>query len=144
MTGRLTDARGVTLLELTMAVAIFTVAVGAAAQSLISFYTTMDMQNQRVIAINHCRGILSEMRNLRDTAPNTTANPTHFQTTVLEHFAEGSEQAGPALLKSSVVTVTYEDTNPSTNPLVPTVTIQWLDLKGHLCTARMSTALTDR
>ena len=45
---------GVTLMELTMAVALFSVVLGATAQSLISYYVALDTQNQRHTAIRNC------------------------------------------------------------------------------------------
>ena len=135
---------GVTLLEMTIAVAIFAIAVGAAAQTLVSFYATMDMQNQRVVAINHCRSVLSNMRNLRDTFPNSTANPNNFQNAILNAFPAEVETNGPAGLNNAKVTVSYEDARAAANPLSPTVTLRWRDLRGHTCTVALSSAITDR
>ena len=81
MTGKISRNGGVSLLEVTMAVAIFAVAVGVAAQGLISFYASMDVQNQRVMAANQCRALLSDMRNIRDANPNSSTIPTNFRFT---------------------------------------------------------------
>jgi type II secretory pathway pseudopilin PulG len=138
------SSEGVTLLELTLAVAIFVIAVGASAQALISFYVTMDMQNQRVVAVNHCRGVLSNMRNLRDAFPNSATTPSNFQSAVLAAYPAAVETDGPAALSSSKVTVSYEDTNLTANPLVPTVMVHWHDLRGRTCTVTLSSAISDR
>jgi len=138
------DNAGFTLLEITMGVAIFAVTVGVAAQSLLSFYTVMDMQNQRVVAVNHCRGILSAMRNLRDANPNSADAPTAFQTAVLNAFPDGTEMAGPGQLREATAMVSYEDPTATANPLVPTVTLTWLDLRGHTMTLAVTSAITDR
>ena len=138
------SSEGVSLLELTLAVAIFVIAVGAAAQALVSFYVTMDMQNQRVVAINHCRSALSNMRNLRDTFPNSATAPNNFQNAVLAAYPAGVETDGPAALSNSKVTVSYEDTNLTANPLVPTVRVEWLDLRGRTCALSLSSAISDR
>jgi type II secretory pathway pseudopilin PulG len=135
---------GVTLLELTLAVAIFVVAVGATAQTLVSFYATMDVQNQRVVAINHCRSVLSNMRNLRDGFPNTTTLPNNFQTAVLNAYPAGFEADGPTGLRQSKVTISYASAQITANPLEPTVTIEWYDLRGHKCQMALSSALTDK
>ena len=140
----LLSSEGVTLLELTIAVAIFVVAVGAAAQILVSFYVTMDMQSQRVVAINNCRSLLSDMRNLRDAFPNSATNPTNFQSAVLAKYPPGANLDGPAGLTGASVTVNYEDSNPTANPLAPTVTVEWRDLRGRTCTISLSSAITDR
>jgi len=142
--GVMVSNEGVTLLELTLAVAIFVIAVGAAAQTLISFYVTMDMQNQRVVAINLCKSVFSDMRNLRDASPNSQTNPANFQNALLTAYPPGTEKNGPAGLSNSKVIVNYESTNASSNPLVPTVTVQWRDLRNRTCAVSLSSAMTDR
>lgn len=141
---RHTDAEGFTLLELTIAVAIFAVAIGVAAQTLISFYAAMDVQNQRVIAVNHCRGILSDMRILRDRNPNSADDPTNFQDSILSAYPEGVEMTGPEQLPMSRVVVNYENAAAASNPLVPTVQVRWNDMRGHPVSVSMSSAITDR
>ncbi len=129
------ESKGFTLLELTIAMAIFAVTIGVAAQSLISFYAVVDMQNQRVVAMNLCRATLSQMRNARTTS----------LATVLAQYPVGYSVAGPAQLRNSTLSVAYEGANPAAaNPLVPTVTVAWLDLRGHALSVRLSTALADQ
>lgn len=137
------NCSGVTLLEITFAVAIFAVAVAVAAQSLISFYANMDLQNQRIVATNHCRAIFSDMRNIRAANPNTPTNPNNFQNNVLAAYPNGSVSAGPTQLTGAQVTVTYENPSQLANPLIPTVRIDWQDLRGHPVNITMSTAITD-
>ncbi|HOV74591.1 MAG TPA: type II secretion system protein [Candidatus Hydrogenedentes bacterium] len=122
---------GFSLLEITMAMAIFTVTIAVSAQSLITYYAVMDMQNQRVVAINQCRAILNQMRNAR--AAGLAA--------VVAQFPPG-QSAGPAQLRNSTLTISYED--PAANPLVPNVTIAWQDLQGHATNVNLSTAITDQ
>ena len=156
---RLSETAGVTLLELTIAVAIFAVALGASAQILVSFYSTMDIQNQRVMVINYCRGLMSDMRNLRDaTADATNADaclhPTTFQERVLCRYAQGSltldlnpttgRDRALAKLKSPSVQLQYVDSSPTANPLTPTIRVQWRDMRGHLATLALSSSITDR
>ena len=130
-----TESKGFTLLELTMAMAIFATTIGVAAQSLISFYAIVDMQNQRVVAMNQCRATLSQMRTARTTS----------LATVLTQYPVGYTVAGPAQLRNSTISVANEGANPATaNPLVPTVTVAWLDLRGHALSVRLSTALADQ
>jgi len=135
---------GVTLLEVTLAVAIFAVTFGVAAQSLVSFYVNMDMQNQRVIAVNHCQSVFSAMRTLRDASPNTAKTPNNCQGAILAAFPTGAETNGPASLKGSKAIINYEDAKATANPLIPTVTVRWQDLRGHTCTVALSSAITDR
>lgn len=135
---------GVTLLEVTLAVAIFAVTFGVAAQSLVSFYVNMDMQNQRIVAVNHCQSVFSAMRSVRDASPNSAKVPNNCQTAVLAAFPSGTVKNGPVALKDAKVTVTYEDAKTTANPLIPTVTLRWQDLRGHTCTIALSSAITDR
>jgi prepilin-type N-terminal cleavage/methylation domain-containing protein len=137
--------RGFTLLELTLAVALFTIVMGVTAQSLVSFYATMDMQNQRIVALHHCRTLLSQMRVFRDANPNTPTLPTNFVTQALAQFPPGQDRTGPVQLKNAVARFSYESTNPATaNPLVATVTVTWRDLRNRPMTASLTSALTDR
>jgi len=135
--------QGFALLELTLAVSIFVVAIGIASQALISFYTCMDLQKQRTIAVNECRSILSDMRALRTTNPNTAEDPTNFQTAVLSLYPDGEEDEGPGHLRNSTMLITYEQASADTNPLVPTVTIRWTSLTGHPVQVAISSALVD-
>lgn len=134
---------GFALLELTLAVGIFIVVLGVAAQSLILFYAAMDMQKQRTIAVNECRTVLSQMRAIRSTNPNSEDDPANFQDAVLSQYPDGATVAGPANLRNSEMTVTYEDPSANANPLVPTVTLQWVSLTGREVTVNVSSALAD-
>ena len=138
------ERQGVTLLELTVAVAIFSVAIGAAAQILISFYATMDVQSQRVIAINYCRGLLSDMRSLRDAKPNAgDPDPClrletlqervfcRYPQSALELDLEGERDRPLEKLRDAQVEIDYEDTSAAANPVAPTVRVRWNDLRGH-------------
>ena len=141
---RPSSQEGVTLLELTIAMAIFAVTIGVTAQSLISFYATMDLQHQRNVAVQHCRALLSDMRSVRDAHPNTNDEPTAFQTNMLEQFPDGMEMTGPSELSDSIAIIAYENSDTAANPLIPTVTVQWQDLSGREVSASISTAVTDR
>ncbi|MCC6489265.1 MAG: hypothetical protein IT364_17320 [Candidatus Hydrogenedentes bacterium] len=127
---------GVTLMELTFAVALFSVVLGATAQSLISYYVALDTQNQRHTAIRNCTGIVSNMRDVRD------ANPESFPEALTSVWLDSTEVAGVGTLPQEVITVDYVD--PNANPLEVTVTSEWVDLRGRPMTVSVSTLLTDR
>lgn len=135
---------GFTLIEVALAMAVFTVVVGIAAQALTTFYVTMDMQRQRVLAVNHCRATVSEMRSLRDANRTLDGSSGGFQSVIFERFPPAAKTAGPTALRGSEVTVTYENPSANANPLVPTVTIRWLDLRGRTMAFSLSSAITDR
>lgn len=63
--GKLTSQSGVTLMEVTIAIAIFAVVIAVSAQSLASFYATMDMQEERIEAVQRARGVLNAIREKR-------------------------------------------------------------------------------
>ena len=52
---------GVTLMEVTLAVALFAVAIAMSAQALISFYAAIDVQEQRVEAMQAAAEIYKSM-----------------------------------------------------------------------------------
>lgn len=56
---------GVTLIEVTIAVAIFAVVIAVSAQALGSFYATMDMQEDRIEAAQRARSVISAIRDKR-------------------------------------------------------------------------------
>lgn len=129
------ESYGVTLMELTIAMALFAIIMGAAAQSLISYYVAMDIQGQRDAATQHCRGLLSDMRAVRD-APS----PTPFPAKVVAQWPNGSVR--PGTLRGQTLRVDYAD--PNANPLAVTVTSQSQDMKRRPIVVRLSTVLTDR
>jgi len=128
--------RGMTLVELTLAVAIFVMVLGATAQSLISYYVALDIQDQRVVATRHCVGVLNTIRDFRDNSPGT------FPTAITDRWPSGAEVGGVASLPQEAVVVTYTD--PASNPLEVVVASTWKDLRGRQVTARVSTRLTDK
>ena len=144
MRARRANNQGISLLEVTMSLGIFTGAVVIVAQSLASVYMLQDLQRQRTIAIQQCRAVLSDMRSIRDANPNSATSPTNFQTKVLAAYPNNTTKTGPANLKNASVKVVYENSTPTSNPLVATVTVQWQDLVKRTMSANVSSALTDR
>ena len=133
---RLRANDGVTLLELTIAMAVFAVILGATAQALISYYVALDAQNQRHTALRNCTGVISNMRDVRD------ANPASFPSAITALWPDGAAVAGAGSLNQEQVTVDY--VNPNANPLEITVSSQWADMRGRPMSVGVSTILTDR
>jgi prepilin-type N-terminal cleavage/methylation domain-containing protein len=138
------NEEGMSLLEVTLAMAIVAVALGISAQSLLSIYVLLDMQHQRVVAVNHCRSILSGMRNVRDANQNLPDSETRCQAAILAAYPDDSTFPGPQQLPNSTVSVTYENSSPSANPLLPTVVMNWTDMRGRPMRLQLSTAISDR
>ena len=58
-------ARGMTLIEVVLAVAILAVVLGVTAQAIGGFYITMDVQEQRIEAVQSARAVLGAVREKR-------------------------------------------------------------------------------
>jgi len=136
---------GFSLVELMFAMAIFVVAIGAVAQGLVASYTLLDVQGDRVAAVNACRSLLSQMRSARDvttvTAPCDPASATYFQCKMTTLYPNNSVVTGPTCLRSSQITLNYQNT--AANPLVVTITCSWTALQGHRMTLALTSTLTD-
>ncbi|HOJ34092.1 MAG TPA: prepilin-type N-terminal cleavage/methylation domain-containing protein [Candidatus Hydrogenedentes bacterium] len=127
---------GLTLLELTLAIALFAIVLAAAAQALISYHSALTLQRQRNEAVLHCRSVISEMRNVREN------NPGDFPNAILSRWPNGGVVAGFNTLPQEQIVVAYTDVNA--NPLEVIVTCSWVDLRGRPAIATVSTLLTDR
>lgn len=56
---------GLTLVEVTLAVAIFAIVIALASQALMSFYVGLDIQEQRVEAMRVCKDLMGAVRTAR-------------------------------------------------------------------------------
>lgn len=127
---------GFTLVEVAISMGIFALVISAAAQSLISFSATMQIQDQRNEAIVHCRAILAQIRRDRDNS----ALP--FPQQVLQAWPNGSQSQDPALVRltNEVINVAYEDV--AADPLQVTVTSAWTDMQGRVVQVSLSSLIT--
>lgn len=125
---------GFTLVELVVAMTIFTVVLGATAQALISYYAALDFQNQRNSAIRNCTAIISQMRQVRDD------NPTDFPGAIVDEWANNAAIDGAGTLPQETIDVTYVD--PNSDPIEVTVRSQWRDMRGRPMTVSVTTMLT--
>lgn len=128
------DREGFTLVELVMAMAIFTVVLGATAQALVSYYAALDTQNQRNTALRHCAAVISQMRDVRD---RSTGN---FPAAITTQWPDGAVIDGAGTLPREIIDVDYVD--PNANPIEVTVRSQWVDLRGRPMTVSVTTMLT--
>ncbi len=140
----LREERGLTLLEMTFAMATFALVMGATAQALITYYTAMDLQGQRGAAAQNLQSLLSDMRTLRDGSVG------NFPGALLQRWPDGTAVAEATTLPDERITVRYRNlTAPggpleTANPLEVTVTSQWRTLRGAVTQLSVSTVLTDR
>lgn len=145
------DQRGVTLMEVILAVAIFAAVIGVTAQSLMSFYVSIDMQEQRMEAVTACRGV---MDGLREKRYEFKAN---FPQGLLAWVAENNESSWESYLAHNEEHIELADQDievacfntdgeaaaAGDNPIVVHVTTTWLDRKGRPMSASIASMLTD-
>ena len=126
--------RGFTLVELVVAMGIFTVVLGATAQALVSYYAALDFQNQRNTAIRNCAAVVSQMREVRDD------NPDDFPGALTVEWPDTTAIAGAGSLPQETLEVDYVD--PAADPIEVTVRSRWVDLRGRSMTVSVTTMLT--
>lgn len=126
---------GFSLLELTIAMALFAVALGSVAQVLISASGTITLQQQRVTASQDCQALLSDIRAFRNTSTGA------FPDSIVATWPNNGAVQGNWRLPGQTMTVTYANT--ASNPLTVTVTARWRNIDGQPAVLTMSTVLTD-
>lgn len=155
---RLKRNSGVTLIEVTLAVAIFAVVIAVSAQSIMSLYVAMDVQQDRVSATHSCRTVLNAIREKRGEfrGANETdfVNWTNLFSWINTQNNTGwatylTETDGSAALASHTMRVNLYSTSGATavagdNPVEVHVIASWRDGKGRLSSTRVVTRMTDR
>lgn len=133
---RLRGETGLTLLEVSLSMAIFAVVMSVSAQVLIGFSGSMEMQEQRQEAVQHCRAVLAQIRQDRDTS--VLAFPQQITTI----WPDGRQVTDPEIvtLDNEVITVDYADDDA--DPLQVTITASWTDMRGRPAATAVGTLLT--
>lgn len=114
--------------------AIFAVVLGAAAQSLITYYANLEMQNMRAGAAQNARAVIAQMREARDSAEQP------FPQSILEQWPHGAVVDDAGTLPGEEIVVTYEDV--TANPLEITIVSTFQDMAGRPVRVQLGTALT--
>lgn len=148
---------GLTLMEVTVSVAIFAVVIGASAQALASFYAAIDQQELRIEAMQSCRAVMGEIRQKREQFYNRgddsfswgnwmgwmdTQNDDGWS----EH-ARDSYGDNPLREHEIEVEIRNMDGNEAVagdNPVEVLVTSTWLDIRGREMHATLITIMTER
>lgn len=151
MTKALQDERGVTLIEVIIAVAILAGVVGATAQSLISFYVSIDVQEQRMEAIRSCQGLMDGLREKRiefkDDFPdgllawieeNNDGGWDDFLADNSEHVQLANQTLSVACFNED-----GENAGSGDNPIFVHVTTTWDDRKGREIEATVVSVMTN-
>jgi prepilin-type N-terminal cleavage/methylation domain-containing protein len=150
---------GFTLLEIVVAVGIFALALGAVAQGVAYSYGLTLLQNQRVVAANDCRAVISGLRQTISANNDTTGCPKNankFPCLIMEYVTNFPANAaavaalstaarvpfaGMYSLKNETITISLKaadgsaavngtGASNSTNPVYVTVTAQWTGPRG--------------
>ena len=134
--GQWKSTAGLTLLEVTFAMASLAIVMAGAAQTLVTYHEHMELQRQRTIALENCRTVVSQIRTIRD------ANTNDYPDAILAVFPDDGVVAGFGGLTNQQVVVSY--TNVAANPLEVTVTCNWSDLRGRPVSFNFTSLVTDR
>lgn len=145
------DERGVTLIEITLAVAIFAGVIGVTAQSLMSFYVSIDMQEQRMEGVAACRSVMDSLREKRIQFKNNfpegllTWIESNNTNSWEDYLADNSEhvQLAEQTLQVECFNEDGEAAGADDNPIVVHVTTNWLDRKGRPLSATVVSMLTN-
>lgn len=148
----ITEQRGVTLIEVTLAVAIFAGVIGVTAQSLMSFYVSIDMQEQRMEAVATCRSVMDSLREKRaefeDTFPQglLTWIEQNNESDWEEFLADNSEhvELDGQSIEVACFDLAGNEAGPDDNPILIEVTTDWIDRKGRPLSASVISVLTDQ
>lgn len=148
---KIKDERGVTLIEITLAVAIFAGVIGVTAQSLMSFYVAIDMQEQRMEAVSTCRSVMDGLREKRmqftDTFPQglLTWINTQNGNSWTDYLADNSKHV--ELAGETIQVTCYSEAGDvadgNDNPIVVHVTTTWQDRKSRTLSATVVSILTN-
>jgi len=151
--------RGITLIEVLIAVAIFSFVIAASAQSMISIMVGTQIQKDRVTATHSCRVVLNAIREKKGEfrGPNETdmVNWTNFFAWITtQNTAKWAtyltETDGSAALTSHSVTVELRNAatgavaNAGDDPLEVHVMASWTDVKKRTDSVRLISRISDR
>lgn len=150
------DVSGVTLMEIMVAMAIFSVVIGVTATALTSFYVTMDLQEQRIEAVQSCRAVLGAIREKRHQykQPEDLFDWTAFLGWINQQNTAGwpeflkqggsHEELRDHSLAVTPLNLEGNPANPNDAPIEFHVTASWKDRKGRAMQAQVVSVLTDR
>lgn len=145
---------GFTLVELMVAFALLAIILVVSAQSLISHFHLMYLQEQRTVAAQNCEGVLGAIRQVRDLQDSPF--PGNVTDVFPDDWNGGIEDLITQIdfpnddanrlrrltpLNSEIISIAYDDVDA--NPLQVVITSSWLDLAGRRVTLSISTVLTD-
>lgn len=142
---------GFSLLEVTFAVALLAVILASSAYFLGNAYVAVDLQRQRVEALNACRAVISLVREKREQYASDF--PVSFLSWIASQEEAGwtnflKNQAGPSYLPNHAIHVTCRDLDGNAaenndNPIRIHVRSEWQDPRGRPMQVEVVTILTN-
>lgn len=123
--------RGVTLIELMVAIAVLSSAIVSLVGAYIVFFSLSETSRTRQIAMADAQSVLERIRNV---SPFTNAN-------VQAQFPNGTAVAGFANLTSEQVTIAYP--SPTAVPLEVRVQVSWT-LRSRALSFQLSSLMRER
>lgn len=164
---------GFSLLELTIAIAILMTILSVTAQGLVSSHAVLRLQNQRNDAMNCCRAVISNLRQVARALPVSTDCPDtepqfpcvlmswldNMPGTSADYFELSEEEREPYrglyVLREQEIQVLLLDENGdpavdslvesgNTNPVYVQVTTRWTGARGRVFQAGLRTIITNR
>lgn len=152
---RLRGQSGVTLMEVTLAIAIFAVVISVSAQSLMGFYAAIDLQKQRVEALQSARAVLSDIRLKRQEfeLPDDVFDWDGLMGWIDDGNDDGWQNylrinGANALREHTLDVVALDmDGNPAEagdDPVELQVVTTWQDLRGRTISAVVATIISEK
>ena len=142
--------QGTSLVEVTLAIAIFAGVIAVTAQSLASFYVTVDVQEQRMEAVLASHSVMDALREKRieyqENFPEDflswvdEKNETEWVSFLAEN--EGHVELSEQTIQVACYNATGDAAGPNDNPVEVHVTTTWRDRKGRELSASVVSMLT--
>lgn len=148
--------RGLTLIEIMIAVAIFAFVVGVTAITLVSSHHNLQIQRERIQALHACRAVIEAIREKRkDFAVGSDGfNWGGFYAWVNSRTSNNwlsmvSTSEHPIAIPGLQINVALRNMNGNPaggtdNPVQVYVTATWTSTRGHVIRDTMATIITSR
>lgn len=120
-----------TLIEVSLAIAILAVALISVLGVLVQAQEANVLNRSRVIAFDHASAIIDQIRDLK-------ALGLEFPKGILEKIPAGKLPIANSILEGAWRSIEY---GAKADPLMVTVTVHWLDMRGREASLSLSSAV---
>lgn len=134
---KMMSTKGMTLIEVLIAVLVFSVALGALLNSLVAIVDLVDLSKDKTVANGDLKNMLERIK-----ATPFDSIPTRFTDGLADGPAANlyTNIVGGYTLRNEHITVTYP--NPNSDPLEILIRLNWQDKKGRNFNTTVSTFRT--